>query len=350
MTVLDSKLYNADLQKAVSSLDLSKIRDKSILITGGLGLICSSIVDLLIVANRMKDLNVRIYLAARNKKRFDEKYQQYQDVCFVEYDALKTVNFNFDVDYIVCGAGVASPDKYVSEPVETMLSNLTGVKNILEYARHNNVKRVIYISSSEIYGKKQTDEQFAEGAYGIVDLDSVRSSYAVAKQASELLCKSFTSEYEIDTVIVRPGHVFGPTASKMDKRISSDFAYKAAMGLSLEMKSSGLQKRSYCYAIDAATAILIVLLKGYSGEAYNICTEEILTIREMAEIYAHAGHVSLSYVDPTEKEIKAFNPMNNSSLSYKKLESLGYRKIFTTREALEHTVYILRESALDNLC
>ena len=45
MTVLDSKLYNADLKKAVSRLDLSKMKDKSILITGGLGLICSSIVD-----------------------------------------------------------------------------------------------------------------------------------------------------------------------------------------------------------------------------------------------------------------------------------------------------------------
>lgn len=343
MTVLDSKLYNADLQIAVSGLDLSKIQGKSILITGGLGLICSSIVDLLIVANRTENLNVRIYLAARNKKRFVDKYQRYQDVCFVEYDALKLVNFNFNVDYIVCGAGVASPGKYVSEPVETMLSNLTGVKNILEYARHNNVKRVVYISSSEIYGRKQTDEQFTEGTYGIVDLDSVRSSYAVAKQASELLCKSFTSEYEIDTVIARPGHVFGPTASRMDKRISSDFAYKAAMGLSLEMKSSGSQKRSYCYAIDAAAAILIVLLKGYSGEAYNICTEEILTIREMAEIYAQAGHVSLSYVEPTEKEIKAFNPMNNSSLSFNKLKLLGFHQSFSTKEGLEHTVKILRE-------
>lgn len=346
MTVLDSELYNADLQKAVSKLDLSKIQGKSILITGGLGLICSSIVDLLIVANRVKNLNVRIYLAARNKKRFDDKYQWYHDVCFVEYDALETVNFNFNVDYIVCGAGVASPDKYVSEPVETMLSNLTGVKNMLEYARDNNVKRVVYISSSEIYGRKQTDEQFAEGTYGVVDLDSVRSSYAVAKQASELLCKSYTSEYGVDTVIARPGHVFGPTASRMDKRISSDFAYKAAMGLSLEMKSSGLQKRSYCYSIDVAAAILVVLLKGGSGEAYNICTEETLTIKEMAEIYAQTGKVRLSYVEPTEKERNAFNPMNNSSLSYEKLESLGYRKIFTTKEALEHTVHILRESVM----
>lgn len=132
-------------------------------------------------------------------------------------------------------------------------------------------------------------------------MDSIRSSYAVAKQASELICKSFASEYGVDMVIVRLGHVFGPTASKNDKRISSDFAFKAASGIPLEMKSSGSQKRSYCYSIDAAAAILVVLLKGEIGEAYNICTKETMTIKEMAEIYAEAGNVSRSYVEPTKK-------------------------------------------------
>lgn len=343
MNVLDSELYNTDLQKAVSSLDLSKMQDKSILVTGGLGLICSTIVDVLVVANREKKLNVHIYLAARNKNRFDDKYSGYKDVSFVKYDALRTLTFNFLVDYIICGAGVASPDKYVSEPVETMLSNMTGVKNILEYAKCNKVKRVIYISSSEIYGKKQTDDRFTEGIYGTIDLDAIRSSYAVAKQASELLCKSFTSEYGVDTVIARPGHIFGPTASKMDKRISSDFAFKAAHSIPLEMKSSGLQKRSYCYSVDAATAILMVLLKGRSGEAYNICTKEVLTIREMAEIYAQTGKVPLSYVKPTEQEISSFNPMNNSSLTFNKLSELGFHQIFTAKEGLEHTVEILKQ-------
>lgn len=343
MTVLDSKLYGDDLKRAISSLDFSKIKDKSILITGGLGLICSTIVDLLIVANREMELNIQIYLAARNKKRFNDRYLKYKDVSFVEYDALKDLTFNFCVDYIICGAGVASPDRYICEPVETMLSNLTGIKNILEYAKHGNIKRIVYISSSEIYGKKETDNQFKEGVYGTVDLDSLRSSYAVAKQASELLCKAYSSEYGVDVVIARPGHVFGPTASKMDKRISSEFVFKAAKGIPLEMKSGGLQKRSYCYSIDAAAAILTVLSKGESGEAYNICTNEVLTIKEMAEICAQMGNAMLTYVEPTEKELYTFNPMNNSSLSFEKLKELGFSGNFKVKEAFEHTVKILRE-------
>lgn len=342
MNILDSEIYISDLKKALSGLDLSELKNKSILITGGLGLICSAIVDLLIVADKKLDLNIVVYVAARNKTKFDERYQKFPNVHFVEYDALKPVDFGFSVDYIIYGAGVTTPDKFVSEPVETMLSNINGVKNILEYAKQKGAKRVLYISSSEIYGKKETDAPFVENVYGTIDLDSIRSCYGVAKQASELLCKSYLSEYSVDTVIVRPGHVFGPTASKTDKRISSDFVFKAACGISLEMKSSGLQKRSYCYSVDVAAAILMVLMKGRSGETYNICTDEVVTIREMSDICAKAGNVSLSYVEPTKEEVSAFNPMNNSSLSFEKLEQIGFRASFTVEEGLKHTVEILR--------
>lgn len=341
--MLDSKLYIQDLTKAASAFDFSDLRNKSVLITGGLGLICSAIADLLITINCKEQLNIHIYLAARNRILFYEKYSGYPNIDFVPYDALEPILFNFPVDYVIVGAGVASPDKYTSEPVETMLSNIVGVKNILEYARNNEVMRVLYISSSEIYGKKLTDEQYSEVTYGMIDLDSIRSSYAIAKRASELLCKAYLAEYKVDTVIVRPGHIFGPTASKTDRRISSDFAYKAAKSIPLEMKSSGMQRRSYCYSIDAAVAILMVLIKGHKGEAYNICTEEVLTIKEMAEILSKAGRVTLSYKEPTKEELQTFNPMNNSSLSFAKLNELGFHGCFSIKEALEHTVEILRE-------
>ena len=58
-----------------------------------------------------------------------------------------------------------------------------------------------------------------------------------------MLCKSYASEFGVDCVIVRPGHIYGPSAKKVDKRISSDFAFRAATGEQLVMKSSGLQKR-----------------------------------------------------------------------------------------------------------
>lgn len=95
--------------------------------------------------------------------------------------------------------------------------------------------------------------------------------------------------------------------------------------------------------MDCAVQILTALLKGKKGQAYNIGHDEITTIRQMAKIYAEAGNVKLIIADPTENELKAFNPMSNSSLNNNKIKQLGYRNSFTVEEGLKHTVCILKE-------
>lgn len=343
MTVLDSALYRNDLQRVLKGVDLGELRDKTVLITGGLGLICSAVVDLLLVANESLGLRVGIFLAARSYEKFEKRYKRFNNITFVNYDATQDVDFNFHVDYIIHGASLASPEKYTTEPVETMMSNINGMKNLLVYAKREKANRVLYISSSEVYGKKETSNPFIEGVYGSIDIDSLRASYAISKQAAELLCKAFYAEYGVNTVIVRPGHIFGPTASPLDKRVSSDFAYKAAKKETLILKSSGMQKRSYCYSIDTAAAILTVLLKGKNSEAYNIGAGEAVSIKEMAEIYANAGGVSLEYQEPSAMEKQAFNPMDNSSLDCTKIDRLRFHAEFSVKEGLEHTVCILQE-------
>ena len=194
-----------------------------------------------------------------------------------------------------------------------------------------------------MYGKKTTESPFKEGHYGVIDINNIRSSYAIAKKAAEMLCKAYSCEYGVETVIVRPGHIYGPAARITDKRISSEFAFKAAKGNKLEMKSSGMQKRSYCYSIDCAVQILIALLKGENGQAYNIGNDQVTTIREMAEIYAQAGEVELTMIEPTKKELSTFNPMNNSSLDNMKIKELGYKDTFSVTEGLMHTVQIIKD-------
>ena len=343
MNILKSSLYKDDLKRTLDKLNLSQLKGKKILITGGLGLICSAAVDLLIVANQVLQLDIHIYVAARSRSKFDDRFGDCENVTYVQYDANKNVHFSFHADYIIHGASLASPEKYTAEPVETMLSNIYGIINLLRYAEKEKTERVLYISSSEVYGKKRTNEPFIEDVYGSVNLDSLRSSYAVSKQASELLCKAFSAEYGVDTVIVRPGHIFGPSASVTDKRVSSDFAFKAANHEPIVLKSSGLQKRSYCYSVDAAASILMVLLRGKKAEAYNIGTKEVLTIREMAENFARAGNVPLKYAAPTDDEIATFNPMNDSSLNCDKLYAMGFQNLCGALEAMEHTVKILQE-------
>lgn len=339
MKLLDSDLYKTDLHKAIINVDFSQLDNKSIFITGGLGLICSTIVDVLLVYGKVK----KIYVGARNQEKFQDRFGGFNKVEYIQYDALKKLNLDIQPDYIIHGAGLASPELYTSKPVETILSNFDGVHALLEYAKNNKTQKLLYISSSEVYGKKSMKIPFKEDAYGVINLDNIRNSYAVAKRASEMICKAYFSEYGVNTVIVRPGHIYGPSAHVTDKRVSSDFAFRAARGEKLEMKSSGLQERSYCYSIDCAVQILMALLNGKNGEAYNIGNNEGTTIREMAEVYAKIGEVELKMAEPTKAEINTFNPMNNALLDDSKIRKLGFENVFSVEEGLMHTVQILKE-------
>lgn len=341
--ILANNIYVEDIKKVLTNFDFSILNNKSVLVTGGLGLICSSVVDLLIIYNKYYNANISIYVGYMNKNRFDARYGDKKCVKFLSYDATKPITFDVDIDYIIHGAGLASPELYVSKPVETMLSNFNGVLNLLEYAKIHHTNRMLYVSSSEVYGTKNTADAFEENNFGSVNINTIRSSYPEAKRASEVLCKSYSAEYDVDTVIVRPGHIYGPTASPKDKRISSEFAYLAAQGKSLEMKSLGMQQRSYCYSIDCAVAILIALMNGKKGESYNIGHDEITSVREMAQIIAAAGNVDLKINEPTDDDLKQFNPMDNSSLNNERIKAIGYRDSFSVSEGLSHTVAILTE-------
>ena len=339
MTILDNELYKNDVRLAMAQvLNLDKLKQAKVLITGATGLICSAIIDILLEMNS----DVVIYAAGRSKMKIKERFSE--RVNYIEYDATKEINFDFDVDYIIHGASNASPELYVTQPVETMIANFNGIYQLLTYAKEKHVDKVIFISSSEVYGKKEDETPYKEFQYGYIDLLTARSSYAMSKRASETLCESFLSEYGVDYSIVRPGHIYGPSASQDDHRISSDFAHQAARGNNLVLKSEGTQVRSYCYSLDCASAILTVLTSGESGQAYNISnSDSVISIREMSIYIAEAGGVRLISENATTREKAGFNPMDNSSLNSTKLEELGWKGIFSAKEGLLHTVQILRD-------
>lgn len=342
MNILSCELYLQDIIKTRKAIvNIEKLRNKKILVTGATGLVCSTIVDILICLN----FNIEIYVAGRNETAFNERFGD--KVKFIQYDATKEFLFAEDVDYIIHGASNASPNLYLEQPVETMKANIVGVDNLLTFARKFNVKKFVFISSSEVYGKNSDLEPFKENHYGYIDILNPRSSYAVSKRAAETMCSSYLFEYGVDYNIVRLGHIYGPTMSINDKRVSSDFAMKAAMGENIVLKSTGEQIRSYCYCVDCASAILSVMLNGKCGEAYNISNKHsIVSIRRMAEYYARFGKVKLIIDIPTVEERKAFNPMDNSSLNSEKLEELGWSSQFNVEEGFEHTVKILKEIML----
>ena len=141
--------------------------------------------------------------------------------------------------------------------------------------------------------------------------------------------QAITRNFGVKTVIVRPGHIYGPSAKESDKRVSSLFVRKAIEGENIVMKSNGTQIRSYTYSLDCAIAILFSMAFGTPGQAYNISNvNSIITIKEMAETIARATNTKVLYDIATSKETANFNPMENASLDSQKLEKLGWFGLF----------------------
>lgn len=344
--------YLEDLRRVKDSLPgWETLKGKTVLVTGASGLIGSAVVDVLSQLNIEENAGITILAAGRSghgmKERFGDRMEKGK-IHYYFFDALSDVSQDRYPDplpdYLIHAAGNANPALYGSRPVQTMMTSILGTQTILRMAAARPGSRVVYVSSSEVYGRKDTAEPFGEDMFGTVDILNPRSCYPVSRRAAETLCASAKAEYGIDFVVARPGHVYGPTMTAADNRASSQFPRDVAAGKDIVMKSNGSQIRSYCYILDCASAILTILLRGESGRAYNISNREsIVTIRQMAEVFAGAAGRKVLFDLPTEQERAVFNPMDNSSLDASRLEALGWKGMFDMETGAKRTLACLMD-------
>ena len=307
--------------------NLAELGEKTVLITGASGLVGSALADVLLQANRENSLGCALVLAGRSEGRLRSRFEYWGEGAwrFAAHDNFRPLDFDFKADYVFHCASNAHPRAYSEQPVETLVGNVTGTDVVLRYARDCGAKRVVYVSSSEVYGPREGMEPYREDEQFPVDPLSPRSCYPASKRACETLCASYLSEYGVDSVIARPGHVWGPTCTASDSRAHALFAREAAAGRDIVMKSPGSQLRSYVYSTDCVGALLAICLDGVAGEAYNVGAPGFTcTIRELAEALANAGGVKVIRDYPTEQEAAGYNPMSCSALDCGKLLALGF--------------------------
>ncbi len=335
--------YWNDVDRVISCIPgIEKIFQKSVLITGATGMICSSVADILFRLNMRQSAGIKICLAGRSEERTKARFPEAAagvDYQFLPFDATKDEPLVFGADYLIHGASNAHPSMYTKQPVETMLANINGLNVLLSSAVRAGSKRLLYVSSSEVYGNKQNGEPYREADYGFVDILNPRACYPSAKRAGETLCVAYGQEYGLETVIVRPGHIYGPSITQADDRASAQFTRCAAMGKDIVMKSTGTQLRSYCYTLDCASAIISVLMNGENGSAYNISNRDsVVTISDVAHALADAAKVHVTYEASTVEEGKGYNMMSNSSLNAEMLEKLGWKAVFGLNEGAAKTL------------
>lgn len=339
-------LYTDNICDWFEMIPLSELNGRTVLITGATGMICSCLVDFLLCWNAHGG-NIKIIVSSRKKDRLQRRFGKETPLFqMVEWDAKEALQIDILADYIVHGASNADPINFAERPVDTLLANVLGTYELLEYGQRCGMKRLLYISSGEMYGQPDPAmSDFVETYCGPVNYLSSRSCYPAGKRASESLCQSYISQYGLDAVIVRPCHIFGPTMLQQDSRAVSEFFRNAVSGKNIVLKSAGLLERSHCYVVDAAAAILFVLLKGDRGGAYNIADPNYqMTIRSFAEAVAKAGRTRVVYEKPNEIETAGYSAVRRAVLDAAKLQALGWRPYDKEMSKIEMTVRILQDS------
>lgn len=345
MHLMENSRYLSALEKVCCE----GLAGKTVVITGGTGMIGSCLVDALAVYNRSQTAPCHIVVTSRREdaaqKRFgycweeDWFYYIQQDVCD------ETVNWPDQVDYVIHAASNADPLNFAKAPVDTLMANVLGTDRLIKAGMERGMTRFLYVSSGEMYGQPDAEQNdFVEDYCGPIDHSNPRACYPAGKRSAEVLCQCYRAQYGADCVIVRPCHVFGPTMTKGDSRAVSEFLRNAAAGKSIGMKSAGLLERSHCYVVDAADAIFRVLLQGESGGAYNIADPACkMTIRDFAFACAEAGGTQVVFENPSDLELKGYSKISRQVLSSRKLQSLGWTGQKQGSDAVRETVAILRK-------
>ena len=337
--------YSDDIREVAKlQLPWEELDNSNVLIAGATGLIGSCLVDVLMARpNR----SYHVYSMGRNLRRMEQLFAKYQsDERFhaIIGDITKPLSIQQPIHYIIHAASGAAPSDFSNHPIEVMKANINGVINLMEYGIQHQMKRFLYVSSGEIYGEGD-GRVFTEDYSGYVNCNTPRSCYPSSKRAAETLCASYAAEYGAEAVIARPCHIYGPNFTETDNRVYAQFIRNILKSEDIVMKSSGEQFRSWCYVVDCVSALLFVMLKGGSGEAYNIAdAASIITIRELAEMLSGIGNCKVVIDVPSIVERKGYNPVTKSVFSIEKLEKLGWQVSGSMKEKMIKTIIHLKES------
>ena len=309
-----------------------KIKNKTILVSGGTGFIGTAFIEIIKYRNQKYSQRTKVISLSRRGAESSEYLES------MKSDVKKPVQYGGKIDYVIHLASNTHPKQYAEDPVGTIMTNICGCDNLLKLAVEKKA-RFLLASSVEIYGQG-SEIPMNEKYCGYIDCNLARSGYNEAKRTCEALTQSYRSAFGVDAVIARFARVFGAD-KKRDTKAMSQFMDNAVLGQDIIMKSKGQQRYSYCYIADAVSGLFKVLLDGQNGEAYNISdNDEGMTLSEYAEYIASLANLKVRYeIENNESVSKA----TFAILDTRKIKSIGWEPQYSVREGLKRTYLIKKE-------
>jgi len=299
---------------------------KKVVITGGAGFIGSHLAERLV--NQGNEVVIVDTLLRGNKipkPIFDKVSFHKVDVA----DRDEVTKLCKGVDVIFHFAAILGVDIVADNPIETMETEVNGMQSVAYAASVNRVPKIVYASTSGIYGhlalEKSVDEEI------LVD---PRTSYAMAKRYNEIYLASLFEEKGIESLALRFFNIYGP---RQDNRmVIPRFMEQALSGKPLTVYGSGQQTRDFTYVDDAITATILLAEKVRGFEIFNIANEREATIQQLAEtiISSSNSNSTIQHIDAPKKRYD-YEVGRRFGSSEKLEKATGYKPKTSLKEGLE---------------
>ena len=325
------------------TLEFGAMAGGNLLITGGGGFLGYYLVQSVLHWNRTRGGEGKIALTVydnymRGVPQWLESLQSEPQLELVRHDMTLPLPRDMDhFDYVIHAAGIASPIYYRAQPLKCIDANITGLRNLLDYSlaereAGRRVQGFLFYSSSEIYGDPVASAiPTPEDYRGNVSCTGPRACYDESKRFGETLCVTFARHHGLPVKIARPFNNYGPGLKITDGRVIPDFAKDVLAGRDIVMLSDGSPTRTFCYATDAIIGYYKVLVRGRSGEAYNVGIDrpEIsvadlarLVIGHAHDLFGYQGKVVLG--KSQESDYLVDNPNRRCPVIDKARQELGF--------------------------
>lgn len=274
------------------------MKNKNILITGGLGFIGSHIANKL-----MKHNNVTIIdnLSSGKLRYLTEPNHENLTLIKKDLNSLDLTTNLKDIEYVFHLAAMVSVPLSVENPISCNLENVTTTVNLLDACVKNDVKKIVFSSSSAVYGEN-TNMPLKE-----IELPQPTSPYASSKAACELYLKSFYESYGLNYTALRYFNVFGP---KQDKNSPYAAVIPNFINAILENKQpviygDGEQTRDFVYVGDIANANINACKSKFNG-IINVASGKRITINQLYEIVKKTlnSDINVKYLPERPGDIK----------------------------------------------
>lgn len=322
------------------------LRQSKIFITGGTGFIGKWLLESFLAANEKFLLDASVTVLSRNPGKFARTAPHlatHPAIHLIEGDVRSFTFPKGNFTHVIHGAVDASLKLVQEQPQLISDTIIEGTKKALEFAGMSGAKKTLVISSGAVYGRQPADVRLLPEEYtGTPELADRYAIYGKAKRAAEMLCSVYAKQHEMETVIARCFAFVGPYLPLDAHYAVGNFIRDVLNGKPVRIEGDGTAQRSYLYAADLAIWLWTILIRGRSLRAYNVGSENVLSLAEIAGLVAECDGNALQVIvarkPDNSKPLDVYAPCTKRART-----ELGLKETINLREAIEKTIEFYRK-------